>query len=316
MELLRAMRLLLIGFICTAFLAGLLLPAKAQVPEMPQAARTKIESILGTKGTYVPDEGAFKLRFPRRDILPRMRRQRGYSAFPAESWAAFGPAVHQESIVTAELSLLEDEVTPVIGAAVDSNLRIDGLANSTLGEGPRVFTLNMWASGDYDHLASGIRKCLNAISAVRRSAKANSGRLSKPALSDGNGIDSGPINTILSMNGTVTNGVYHAAIGRVTMLNGTPIGRELGASTWIAITGTNQHAIIEGEFAATESELQPVLNALRSRNFKFISIRNHTLGEHPQLIFVRYTGDGPAVKLAEAVRHVLNIQVGVVEPHA
>ena len=135
-------------------------------------------------------------------------------------------------------------------------------------------------------------------------------------MSEGNSIDPGPINAILSMSGTVSNGMYHAAIGRVILLNGAPIGRELGASTWITMSGTNGHATVEGEFAATTSELQPVLKALRSRSLKFISIRNHTLGEHPQLIFVRYTGEGPAVKLAEAVRHALNIQVGAIEPHA
>lgn len=77
------------------FIAGLLLPASAQVPQMPQHVRTRIESILGAKGTYVPDEGAFRLRLPRTDIFPRMRGQRGYSVFPPQSWAAFGPAVHE-----------------------------------------------------------------------------------------------------------------------------------------------------------------------------------------------------------------------------
>lgn len=216
--------------------------------------------------------------------------------------------------MTAEFSLLDDEITPVIGAALDSGLQITGLANST-SDGPRVFTLNIWELGDYNHLASGVRRCFDAITAVRRSTQAKSDRhLKRPP--ERNRIDAGPINMILSMNGTVINGVYRAEIGRVTLLNGTPIGRELGASTWIVLSGTNQRAMVQGEFVATQSELQSVLKALRSRQLKFISIRNHTVGEHPQLIFVRFRGEGSAVSLAEAVRYALNVQFGMLEPHA
>jgi len=106
-----------------------------------------------------------------------------------------------------------------------------------------VFTLDLWEFGNYDKLAFGIRKCLDAISVVRRSGYAKSDRHITPSVSRTTRLDAEPINTILSTNGTVRNAIYYATIGRVALLNGTPIGRELGASTWIEMTGTNQHAI-------------------------------------------------------------------------
>jgi hypothetical protein len=40
------------------------------------------------------------------------------------------------------------------------------------------------------------------------------------------------------------------------------------------------------------------------------SIRNHTLGEHPQFVFVRFWAEGPALELATFLRFVLEVQVG------
>lgn len=309
----RVIQIMFLGFVSNVAVVCLGATADAQIPPIPRNVQKMIELTLGVKGTYIPSEGAFKVRIARRQIS-NIVVQHGYPGLLSESWVAFGPAFHQQAIVTAELSLLDDEITPVIGAALDSGLQITGLGNSTLGDEPRVFTLDVWELGDYDHLASGIRKCLDVINAVRHTAHRKSDRYLKLS-PQRNRIDAGPINTILSMNGTVTNGVYQAAIGRVIILHGTPIGRELGASTWIVMTGTKEHAIVEGEFSATESELQQLLKALRSRNLKFISIRNHTVGEHPQLIFVRFKGEGLAVRLAEAIRYALNVQFGIVEPH-
>src|SRR5262249_32650228 len=127
-------------------------------------------------------------------------------------------------------------------------------------------------------------------------------------------IDGGPIDTMLSMKGTVINGIYRASIGQITILNNTPFGKEMGAATSMTFGGTNQDAIIEGEIVAAVDQLQRVLKALREKRFDLITIRNHTLGEHPQLIFVRFVGSGPAVDLAKALRHVLDVQVGAFKP--
>jgi len=116
------------------------------------------------------------------------------------------------------------------------------------------------------------------------------------------------------MRGVVTGGVYRAAIGTKGLLHGEPVGREMGMSTWVSFAGTNDHALAHGEIVTTVDELQRVLKALRVRGLNVMSIRNHTFGEHPQVVFVRFWGQGTALDLAKALRYVLEVQVGVIVP--
>jgi hypothetical protein len=111
------------------------------------------------------------------------------------------------------------------------------------------------------------------------------------------------------MHGTAVNGVYQTAIGRKALLNGQPVAREMGMSTWIAIAGINERAFAEGEFIATAEELQGLLRALRLKGISITSIRNHTLSEHPRFIFVHFIGEDAAVNLVKALRYALDVQV-------
>jgi hypothetical protein len=73
--------------------------------------------------------------------------------------------------------------------------------------------------------------------------------------------------------------------------------------------GTNTDALVQGEIVCTTEQLQRVLKALRSRGVNSISIRNHTVSEHPQLVFVRFSGRGSAKTLANSSRYTLDVQV-------
>jgi hypothetical protein len=68
--------------------------------------------------------------------------------------------------------------------------------------------------------------------------------------------------------------------------------------------------LARGELAVTADDLQHVLKALLSKGASVISIRNHTCGEHPQIVFVRYWGEGSALELAKALRFVLEVFSG------
>jgi hypothetical protein len=116
------------------------------------------------------------------------------------------------------------------------------------------------------------------------------------------------------MKGTLVGGVYKAAIGSRTLLNGELIGREMGMSTWVSIAGRNDHALAQGEFIESPNELRKLLTALRTKGIHIGSIRNHTLGEHTQWVFVRFWGEGTAIELAKVVRYALDVQVGTVSP--
>src|SRR5204863_211597 len=115
---------------------------------------------------------------------------------------------------------------------------------------------------------------------------------------------------VLSMRGVVADGIYRAAIGRIVLINDTPIGREMGMSTSMVIFGNNDRAFVQAEMIVNPDELQRVLRALRGRDFTVTSIRKHTVAEHPESMFIRVWKQGPALELARGLRFALDVEVG------
>src|SRR5262249_37422671 len=235
--------------------------------------------IIGTPGSYTATESVFKIRIPRKDIAQTIDGQRVADGFPIESWIAFSPAIRGGGLMMGELQLLEKEVNPGASSLVESGVDITGLGNALVFDQPRVLTMNVSGTAPFDQLAGGMRKALDKIGGIH-AGTANGARFQSPKT---NAIDAAPIDTILSMKGAVTNGVYRASIGQVSVLNNTPFGKGMGASTSVVFVGTNQNAMVHGEIVATADQLQRVIKALLAKRLDLISIRNHTIGEHPQL---------------------------------
>jgi hypothetical protein len=80
----------------------------------------------------------------------------------------------------------------------------------------------------------------------------------------------------------------------------------MGVNTWAAFAGTDQRAVVDGDFAMLESELQPVLKALRGAKIDIVAIHQHMAGEQPRVLFLHYWGVGPAKELARGLRAALD----------
>lgn len=288
----------------------------AAMPPISEQARATIDRTMGVKGVYVSEESAHKFVFPRNDVSLRVGGQRLSPAQAPRSWATFSPSMHREGMMNGELILLDDEVNPVITVALRSGLEITGLGATLLSEQPRLLTLNVTAEGSFQELARALRTTLDGVSRVRAERRDLSGAAESSTQPVSNTIDPSPLNTILSMRGSAPDGIYRASIGRIALVNDTPIGREMGMRTAVSIFGTNEHAFAEADVIVTHDELQRVLVAIRAKNLNITSIRNHLVGEHPQYIFIRLWGRGTAADLATGLRYVLDIEVGAVRPPA
>ena len=284
------------------------------IAEVPEHARVSIDRILGGKGAYIADEGVYKLVLPREEATIVQDYQTLSPHLGLNSWVALASAVHHEALISGQFLLLEDEVDRVLTAALNAGLDVTGLTDSSLFEGPRLKTLDVTGVGSFKDLASAFRKSLDEIRRVRADATRQPTKSALPQILLESSIDPAPLNAVLSMRGSVSNGVYKAAIGRRALLYGESVGREMGMSSWFAFSGRNDHALAYGEFLATSDELQKVLKALRAKDIKVTSIRNHTAGEHPQFLFVRFWAQGRSVELAKGLRYVLDIQVGATAP--
>ena len=294
-----------------SFVAGL--PITAEVP--PQE-RSAIDRIIGAKGSYAPDDAAYKLVLPREAATIVQDYQTLSPNFGLNSWVTFSSAIHHPATMNGEFLLLDDEVNPVLSAALDAGLDVTGLAESSIFDGPRLYTLNVSGRGSFQTLASAFRKGLDEVRRVRRSSAAQHHTSRRPSLQIESAIDGRPLDAILSMSGSTAGGVYRAAIGKRAMLNGELIGREMGISTWVSFGGTDNRAVVHGEFVETPDDLQKVLKAMTARGLNIELIRNHTAAEHPQFISIHYWVKGPAIDVAKSIRYVLDIEVGAITPGA
>ena len=98
-------------------------------------------------------------------------------------------------------------------------------------------------------------------------------------------------------------------IGRTTKVPcGCEVGKETGVNTWAAFYGSDDHAIVDGDFVTFGGELQPVLKTLRAHDIHVVAIHNHMEGETLEAICLHYWGVGPAEKLGKAVKAGLDTQ--------
>jgi len=282
----------------------------AQMPPVSDQARAALDGALGAKGVYVSEESAYRFLFPRADVSVRIGAQRLSPEQAPASWATFAPSKRREAMVSAELVVLDDEVNPTISVALKSGLEVTGLGPVLLSSQPTLLALNVSAEGSYSSLGAAVRKVLDEVRRIRADKRGASETPKPGTTPTKNAIDAAPLNAILSMRGAAPDGIYRASIGRIGLLNGTPVGREMGMSTRLTISGTSQQALLDADLIATDDELQRVLSAITTRNLNISAIRNHFVGDHPQAFFVRFWGQGTASDLARALRYVLDVQTG------
>ena len=106
--------------------------------------------------------------------------------------------------------------------------------------------------------------------------------------------------------------MYKAVFGRtVKMPCGCEVGKDMGVNTWAAFMGSDENALVDGDFVTIGEELQPVLRSLRKAGMNIVAIHNHMEGENPKAIFLHYWGYGSARDLADAVKTTLKVQAEV-----
>jgi hypothetical protein len=76
----------------------------------------------------------------------------------------------------------------------------------------------------------------------------------------------------MGVKGQMGSGVYKITIGRTTKMAGHEVGNAMGINTWAAFVGSDQQAVVDGDFVMLEKELQSVLKALRGAGINVVAI--------------------------------------------
>jgi hypothetical protein len=203
-------------------------------------------------------------------------------------------------MVMGDMVLTEDQVNPVMSTALDNGLEVTALHNHFLGESPRVMFMHIGGSGSVEQLAGAVGKVLARIKEPGTPLPHADIDPTRTQL------DAEALARILGHRGDLSGGVYKVTIGRNAHMHGHPIGSTMGVNTWAAFSGTNNQAVVDGDFAMTESELQPVLKALRHADILIVAIHQHMTGEEPRIVFLHYWGIGRAEDLARGLRAALD----------
>ena len=122
------------------------LPSAVQA-QVPETDRHQIDQITGVKGTYISEEGVYKVVLPKAAATLVLDYQILPPTLRLNTWAAFGPAKRHTALLTGELLLLGDEVDSVISSALNADLKVTGLADTTIFDGPVLKTLDVSGIG-------------------------------------------------------------------------------------------------------------------------------------------------------------------------
>jgi hypothetical protein len=264
----------------------------------------KIEQLTNAKGTLDSSEGVFKVSVPRTDLAVTVAGVKMIPPLGLTSWAAFLPAGDQ-IMVMGDMVLQEDQVVPVMDAALNNGLAVTGLHNHFLSDSPKVMFMHIEGIGGEDELATAVGK---VFATIQQTSGGKGHFPSATVDAAASALDAAAIDGILGAKGTLSGGVYKAVFGRTAKMHGHAIGSAMGVNTWCAFAGNDQQAVVDGDFAMYAAELQPVLTALRKADIAVVAIHNHMTKEEPRVIFLHFWGIGPPRSLAAGIKSALDTQ--------
>jgi len=173
--------------------------------------------------------GVAKVSVPRSDLAVavdgiKMNPFQGFT-----SWAAFTGS-GGKTVVMGDMTLVEDEVTPAMDAALANGLEVTALHNHFSFDRPRILFMHIAGTGSAEHLATGVRKVLDVIKDARKSPTPAEG-FGGPAIPAENTIDPKPLEAILGAQAQAKDGMAKFVFAKKTKAHGMELGPEMGVNT-------------------------------------------------------------------------------------
>jgi hypothetical protein len=290
------MRMRAISGIAMTGLLWVLAPMSVAAQEMPADYKQVLTSLERT-GDF--KDGVLKVNIPRGDLTVTINGRPAPTPFGFGGWVAFTKGEHGD-VMMGDLVLREDEVSTVMSALLDNGIEATALHNHFFWEQPRIFYMHVHAMGAAADLAKKLKPALALI--PKPAAPAAGGP--PPA-----GVTGASVSAMIGHPGEQNGAVYKITVGRPDIdlhEHGARINARMGLNTWAAFAGTDDNAMVAGDVAMLESELNGVLKALRANGLHIVAIHHHMTGVQPMVVFLHYFGTGPAATLAKGVRAAMD----------
>lgn len=295
-------------------LAGVILVAlyigSTNAEPAPSIDTAKIEQASGLKGAFIAEENVFRIGKPRSDVKIKVD---GWPMAPfmgLGSWASFTPAHDGQVIMMGDTVVFEDEVNAAMTAALDAGLEVTALHNHFFFDEPKVYFMHIGGMGEAGALAAGVKKIYDKIAEIR-SANPTPTKSFPAKIGATSAITAATLEAILGMKGQSNQGMFKIVVGRPAKMHGAAVGNAMGVNTWAGFAGTDEEAVVDGDFAVTANELQPVLKTMRKEGVNIVAIHSHMSHEEPRYIFLHYWGKAKAAALAQSIKNALDAQASV-----
>ena len=260
------------------------------------------------KAEKSPD-GTVKASFPRKDVEIAVDGWKMPPFMGLTSWAAFSPGRKDvaEAMVMGDLVLFEDEVNPIMSKLLDGGVAVTALHNHFFFDQPKVFFMHIGGEGKVADLGGAVKAAMNEVTSIRKKTPKPATTFGAATLPAKSTIDGTKLDAALGAKGQAKDGMYKAVWGRdVTAACGCTAGKAMGVNTWAAFAGADDNALVDGDFAVSEAELQTVLKTLRAGGIAIVAIHHHMSGEQPRILFLHYWGRGKASDLAATVKKAVD----------
>ena len=261
-----------------------------------------IENLTGAKGEFDQESNVFKVFAPPTGLKVSAMGVKLTPALGLMSWASF-KSLGADVEVMGDMVLLEHQVNFVMKEALDHGLNVTALHNHFLWDSPKIMFMHVEGEGHAKDLAIAIGKIFEKI---KKTTNGTIWKTSLPIINpDKSTLNSRNIEEILGKKGVLKNCVYKLVWESITQLHGHEMKASMGVNTWAAFAGTDKEAVMLGDIAMTEDQVQNVLKTLLKHNIFIVSLHQHMMGENPRIMFVHYMGRGPASELAKALKETL-----------
>lgn len=290
-------------------------PPAGKTPALSPADQAGIDAAMGKKGTYNEAQATHLVGLPRNDLKVKIRGEAVPISFGFGGWVAIKHSLDgKTAMLMSDTVLLQEEVNPLISAALANGLEIGAIHNHFFYEEPRVFYMHIMGMGAPAELARQFAATLKdskLLPANQPAAAAAAGPPTGKELFDLPALDA-----IVQYPGVVNGPTYKYTVGRAdvrSLMMNTEMTAAIGLNSWAAFAGRQDDAHIAGDIAMLEHEVNPVIKILRAHRLEVVAVHNHMLGDTPRMMFLHYYGRGPAAALAQGFRAALD-QLGQAPP--
>jgi hypothetical protein len=289
-------------------------PAAGKTPALTAGEIAAIEAAMGKKGTYVEAQATHTTSLPRNDLKVTIKGEPVPIAFGFGGWVALKRTQDGHSaMLMSDTVLLPEEVNPLLSAALANGLEIGAVHNHFFYEEPRIVYMHIHGMGAPGELAKQFAATLKESKLL----PANQPTIVAPAPVGNHApptgkelFDLAALDHLVGYQGVVNGPTYKYTVGRAdlqAMMMGTEMTAAMGLNSWAAFAGKQADAHIAGDIAMLEREVNPVIKALRAHALEVVAVHNHMLFDQPRMMFLHYSGRGPAAQLASGFRAALDV---------